>query len=80
MTDLERLQLILILCRICLEQDTTELQRFVKACARHLETEDFNKVLRKTMKFSEAKRCGQESCPDWLMSALFKLYKTDFAV
>jgi len=77
MKDSEKLKFILILCSICLEQDLSELKNFVKVCARHMETEDFNRVLRKSMKYLDDKRCGEYSCPDWLMSNLFELYKLD---
>lgn len=80
MTDSEHLNLILILCSICLNEDVSELKLFVKVCSRHVDTEDFNKLLRKVMKILEVKRCGSVSCPDWLMNELFKLYKTDFVV
>jgi len=77
MTDSEKLKLILILCSICTEQNTNELKSFIKVSARYVDTTDFNKILRKAMKIMEYKRCGQISCPDWLMNELFKLYKFD---
>jgi len=80
MTDSEKLKLIIILCSICLGQDRSELKLFLKVCSRNVETNDFNKILRKAMKILEVKRCGQNSCPDWLMNELFLLYKKDFVV
>lgn len=77
MTDSEKLKLILILCSICLNQDKTELKSFVKVSARYIDTNDFNKILRKTMRTLEHKRCGAVACPDWLMNELFYLYKVD---
>ena len=77
MNDSEKLKFILILCSICLKEDLIELKSFVKVCSRHMETEDFNKVLRKSMKHLEDKRCGSVSCPDWLMGNLFSFYKLD---
>lgn len=77
MTDSERLKLILILCSICLRSDVPELKAFVSVNARYVSTNDFNKVLRKSMKILEFKRCGSVSCPDWLMNELFQLYKVD---
>jgi hypothetical protein len=77
MKDPEKLKFILILCSICLKEDSVELKRFIKVCARHVETEDFNKILRKSMKYLEDKRCGSISCPDWLMGNLFNLYKLE---
>jgi hypothetical protein len=80
MKDREHLNLILILCSICLKQDTFELKSFVRVSARHVDTNDFNKILRKAMKILEVKRCGTVACPDWLMGELFQLYKTDESV
>lgn len=77
MTDSEKLNLILILCSICLTQDKAELKSFVRVSSRYIDTNDFNKILRKTMKTLEYKRCGTVSCPDWLMNELFYLYKVD---
>jgi hypothetical protein len=77
MTDSEHLKLIFILCSICMRQDVAELKLFVKVNARYVDTNDFNKILRKSMKIMELKRCGNSSCPDWLMNELFQLYKTE---
>ena len=77
MTDSEKLKLILILCSICMKQDVVELKAFVKVNARYVDTNDFNKILRKSMKLMENKRCGTTSCPDWLMIELFYFYKLD---
>ena len=77
MTDSQKLHLILILCSICLNQDTTELKLFIRVNARYVDTSDFNKILRKAIKILEFKRCGTASCSDWLMNELFQLYKVD---
>lgn len=77
MTDSERLKLILILCSICLRRDVSDLKGFINVNARYVDTADFNKILRKSMKVLEFKRCGAVSCPDWLMNELFQLYKID---
>lgn len=79
MKDPEKLKFILILCSICLKEDLVELKNFIKVCSRHMETEDFNKVLRKSMKYLEDRSCGSVSCPDWLMGNLFNLYKLDLS-
>ena len=80
MTSSDHLKLIFILCSICLKQDTEELRRFIKINALHVDTNDFNKILRKVIKLLEPKRCGDTACPDWLMNELFKLYKVDEVV
>jgi hypothetical protein len=77
MTDSERLKLILILCSICFKQDVSELKVFVSVNARYVDTNDFNKILRKSIRLMEMRRCGSVSCPDWLMNELFQLYKVD---
>jgi hypothetical protein len=77
MNDSDKLKLILILCSICLKQERSELKSFIKVNARYVDTNDFNKILRKSMKILEFKRCGASSCPDWLMNELFYLYKLD---
>lgn len=77
MTDSDRLKLILILCSVCVKQDRGELGSFVRVNARYVDTNDFNKILRKSMKMLEHRRCGAMSCPDWLMNELFHLYKVD---
>lgn len=77
MTDSERLKLIFILCSICLRRDILELKAFISVNARYVDTADFNKILRKSMKILELRRCGTMSCPDWLMNELFQLYKID---
>lgn len=78
MDDSEKLKLIFILCNICLEADSVELKAFVRVGSRHVETTDFNKIMRKSMKILEDRRCGHISCSDWLMNELFSFYKTDF--
>lgn len=80
MSDSEKLILMLILCDICIKQDDLELRSFVKVCSRHVDTNDFNKILRKSMKILDGRRCGHQSCPDWLMNELFVFYKKDFSV
>jgi len=77
MTDSERLKLILILCSICLRRDVSDLKGFVSVNSRYVDTPDFNKILRKSMRILEFRRCGAVSCPDWLMNELFQLYKMD---
>lgn len=77
MTDSERLKLILILCSVCLRRDVPELKAFISVNARYVDTTDFNKILRKSMKILELRRCGTMACPDWLMNELFQLYKID---
>lgn len=75
MTNKEKLEFVLILYSICLSQDTHELKSFIFISSRYMETNDFNVILRKTMKLLENKRCGESDGPDWLVNKLFELYK-----
>jgi len=77
MTDKLRLKLILILCSITVNQDHAQLKEFIKICSHYVTDSDFNKIMRKSLKILELQRCGQTSCPDWLMNHLFELYKTN---
>lgn len=80
MNSSDHLKLIFILCSICLRQDTLELKSFIRVNSLHVDTNDFNKILRKVIKLLEFKKCGDTACPDWLMNELFKLYKIDEVV
>lgn len=73
--DDELLKLILILCDICIKQDRFLLSRYVYIISRNLENEEFDRVLRKSMKVLESYRIGDISCQDWLINELFSIYK-----
>ena len=77
MTDELRLKLILILCSITAKQDSIRLKEFVKVCSYYVTDNDFNKIMRKSLKILETQKCGIESCTDWLMNNLFELYKNN---
>lgn len=79
MTDREHLQLILILCSICTDQDIKGLRNFIRVCSTNVEDSYFNKILRKAMKILEFKKCGEVACTDWLMNELFVMYKKDIS-
>lgn len=74
-SDSEKLKLILILCSICSKQDKILLTRYVYVVSRNIETEDFNKILRKAMKILEKVVFNGTSCQDWLINELFTIYK-----
>lgn len=78
--DRETLSYILILYSITLSSDYIELKRYVAVMSRIVETESFNKILRKTMKMLEGEICGKETCNDWLVNQLFSLYKNPEAI
>lgn len=75
MDDEKILKLILVLCTISIDQDSRRLTKFVTTNSIYVTTEDFNKILRKSMKILEPRTCGRTSCCDWLVNELFKLYK-----
>ena len=74
-SDSEKLKLILILCSICSKQDKILLTRYVYVVSRNIETDDFNKILRKAMKILEKVTFNGTSCQDWLINELFTIYK-----
>jgi hypothetical protein len=73
--DSELLKLILILCNICIKQDRFLLSRYVYVVSRNLENDEFDRVLRKSMKILESYKNGEISCQDWLINELFSIYK-----
>ena len=73
--DSEKLKLILILCNICSKQDKILLARYVYVVSRNIETEDFNRILRKSMKILEPVIHNGVSCQEWLINELFTIYK-----
>ena len=73
--DGEKLKLLFILCSICSKQDKILLTRYVYVVSRNIETEDFNKILRKAMKILEKVTFSGTSCQDWLINELFTIYK-----
>jgi hypothetical protein len=77
MTDELRLRLILILCSIAINKNYAGLRDLVQVCSYFVTDNDFNKIMRKSLKILESQKCGTESCTDWLMNSLFELYKND---
>lgn len=73
--DDELLKLIFILCDICIKQDRFLLSRYVYIVSRNLENDEFDRVLRKSMKVLEKYKIGDISCQDWLINELFSIYK-----
>jgi len=67
---------MVILCSISTGQNVVELNRFVVAASRLIGPEDFNHLLRRTVKMMGDSKCGDILCSDWLMTKLFDLYNT----
>jgi len=74
-SDSDKLKLILLLCKICRDQDSIMLSQYMHIVSRGVETDEFNKILRKSMKIMENKSYNSQSCQDWLMNELFTLYR-----
>lgn len=74
-TTQELLQLVVILYKICTDEDIVALNRFVTVTARIIGEEDFSKLLRRTVKMMGEQKCGEVLCSDWVMTKLFDLYK-----
>lgn len=52
------------------------LSKYMHIVSRRLETEEFNRILRRTMRIMGDKTSsGGKMCQDWLMGELFTLYK-----
>jgi len=51
------------------------LTKFMHIVAREVETEEFNRILRRAMKVMGEKTYNGQVCQDWLMNELFTLYK-----
>jgi hypothetical protein len=77
MTDELRLKLILILCSVTVDKNQSRLRELVQVCSYYVTDNDFNKIMRKSLKILETQKCGIESCTDWLMNNLFELYKNN---
>ena len=71
------LELLLILCKICLNCDKIALQSFIKYCSRFITDNEFTKLIYASMKILVKKNCGRYHCEDWLISNLYDIYKTN---
>lgn len=67
---------MLIAFQISKDEDFPSLHRFVAVCAKEMGPEDFNKLLRRTIKFMGDEKCGDDLCSDWLMGKLYELYES----
>ena len=71
----EGLRLVIILCKICVNQSLEELSEYVTIVSKYVGDTDFNKILRRSAKAMESRSCGKNSCQDWLFTNLFELYR-----
>jgi hypothetical protein len=74
-TDSDKLKLILLLCKICRDQDSIMLSQYMHIVSRKVETDEFNRILRRSMKIMGDRSYNSQTCQDWLMNELFTLYK-----
>ncbi len=73
----EFLHMALILYAVCLKADITELNRFVVSTSKVIDSEDFNKLVRRVSKMLGKKQIlnGEVFCSDWLVNSLYELYQ-----
>lgn len=67
---------MVVLYAISINQNIVELNRFIAVVSRIIGPEDFNHLLRRTIKMMGDSKCGDILCSDWLMTKLFDLYNT----
>lgn len=67
---------MVILCTISKNQNIVELNRFVVVVSRLIGPDDFNQLLRRTVKMMGDRKCGDLQCSDWIMTKLFDLYNS----
>jgi len=68
------LKYMVILYEISLNRDHEELKRFVKLISLVIDPEDFNKLLRRTIRMMGNSKCGRDLCSDWIMTKLYDQY------
>jgi hypothetical protein len=73
----EFLCMAVILYAISLKGDITELNRFVISTSKVIDSEDFNKLVRRVSKMLGGKQLpgGGDMCSDWLLGSLYELYR-----
>jgi hypothetical protein len=73
----EFFRMALILYVICTKADITELNRFVISTSKVIDSEDFNKLVRRVSKMLGKKQIlnGEIFCSDWLVNSLYELYQ-----
>jgi len=68
------LNYMVVLYEISLNRDHEELKRFVKLISHVIDPEDFNKLLRRTIRMMGNSKCGKDLCSDWIMTKLYDQY------
>ena len=70
------LELLMILCKICINCDEPELRTFVTYNSLYTKDQDFTRLVYTAMRILINKKCKQTTCEDWLISTLYKIYKS----
>lgn len=70
------LEFLMVLCKICQNCDEDGLKKFVTYNALYTPDTDFTKLVYATMRIMVNKKCLYTSCEDWLISSLYKIYKS----
>ena len=68
------LKYMIVLYKISLDRDQEELKQFVKTISYVIDPEDFNKLLRRTIRMMGNSKCGKDLCSDWIMTKLYDQY------
>ena len=72
----ELLAMGVVLYSIAARGDITELNRFVIASAKIIESEDFSKLVKRVSKMLGNKSLNGVLCSDWLLTSLYELYRS----
>lgn len=75
-TPAELLAMGIVLYSIAAKGDITELNRFVVASAKVIESEDFGKLVKRVSKMLGDRSTNGTLCSDWLLTSLFDLYRS----
>ena len=73
------LELLLILCKICINYDTVGLDNFIKFCSIYVSDREFIKLIHSCLKVLKLIPMGRKnlSYEDWLIDNLYNMYHSD---
>lgn len=72
----ELLAMGIVLYSIAAKGDITELNRFVIASAKIIESEDFSKLVKRVCKMLGEREVNGVLRSDWLLTSLYELYRS----
>lgn len=70
------LEFLMVLCKICKNCDSDGLKKFVTYSSLYASDADFTKLVYTAMRIMVNKKCLNTSCEDWLITSLYKIYKS----